>query len=183
MSSNRLFYLAFQLLAAIHTGIAIQNGTIKAAGSSLSLETHIQKPMRQLNHTEFRKHKGFGQKIPFIGLTKTSTLDQHCCKNGGTCMLGSFCACPKHFSGRYCIVALYLMDIGCPESALYADAFMELCIAFHLGAVIERTMQKDIHGKLAQDEGPSHYIVQEKDWNPHFSQHMTSTSLAWTERD
>ncbi|XP_077334646.1 teratocarcinoma-derived growth factor-like [Lithobates pipiens] len=102
MSSNRLFYLAFQLLSTIHMGIAIQNGTMKAAGSLLSLETHSQKPVRQLNHTEIQKQKSFREKIPFIGLTKTSTLDKHCCKNGGTCILGSFCACPKHFTGRYC---------------------------------------------------------------------------------
>nr|ACO52056.1 Cryptic protein precursor [Aquarana catesbeiana] len=106
MSSNRLFYLAFQLLSTIHMGIAIQNGTMKAAGSLLSLETHFQKPVRQLNHTEIQKQKSFREKIPFIGLTKTSTLDKHCCKNGGTCVPGSFCACPKHFTGRYWIVAL-----------------------------------------------------------------------------
>ncbi|XP_068127541.1 cryptic protein-like isoform X2 [Hyperolius riggenbachi] len=99
---SRLFYLAVQLLAAIHTGIASHNGTTKAARSSLALGVRSEQPVRQANHTESWKQKGSREKIPFIGLTKTSSLDKHCCKNGGTCILGSFCACPKHFSGRHC---------------------------------------------------------------------------------
>ncbi|XP_056408189.1 cryptic protein-like isoform X1 [Hyla sarda] len=102
--SFRLYYLTFQLLITIHLGTvpAFQNGTMQSARPTLSLETNLEKPVRNINHTGIRKHKSTGEKIPFIGLAKTSTLDKHCCKNGGTCMLGSFCACPKHFTGRHC---------------------------------------------------------------------------------
>ncbi|KAM5193786.1 cryptic protein-like [Mantella aurantiaca] len=40
--------------------------------------------------------------IPFTGLTESNKLNRNCCMNGGTCVLGSFCACPKHFTGRFC---------------------------------------------------------------------------------
>nr|XP_010305003.1 PREDICTED: cryptic protein-like [Balearica regulorum gibbericeps] len=40
--------------------------------------------------------------VPFTGITESKKLNKQCCQNGGTCILGSFCACLKHFTGRYC---------------------------------------------------------------------------------
>ncbi|NXD27900.1 CFC1 protein, partial [Spelaeornis formosus] len=51
---------------------------------------------------ESRKQQSSGSFVPFTGITESKKLNRRCCQNGGTCILGTFCACLKHFTGRYC---------------------------------------------------------------------------------
>ncbi|XP_058473194.1 teratocarcinoma-derived growth factor 1 [Solea solea] len=94
-----------------------QQSALSSSSSSVVKSKSSQDFLGQLAqvnspNAEERKHHDAGAVLPFIGLTGSSEQSRSCCKNGGTCILGSFCACPPFFTGRSCEYNQHVRNCG-----------------------------------------------------------------------
>ncbi|XP_025053424.1 cryptic protein-like [Alligator sinensis] len=108
----RILFMVPMALQVIHFGRGREEEEYEHAGENVNATAQKQQPKNQdtivnaLNDVnqsyESRKQPNSRSLVPFTGITDSKKLNRHCCQNGGTCILGSFCACLKHFTGRYC---------------------------------------------------------------------------------
>nr|XP_048706426.1 cryptic protein-like [Caretta caretta] len=108
----RILFTVSLALQVIHYGKGREKEAHKSDGENVHATAQKQQPKNQgttlnmfndMNRSdESSKQQSSRTFVPFTGLTDSKKLNRHCCQNGGTCILGSFCACPKHFTGRYC---------------------------------------------------------------------------------
>ncbi|XP_078503279.1 cryptic protein-like [Lissotriton helveticus] len=107
------------------------------AQQGVDLRVRIRKPREnfmvlrnvsgQANAHKGGKAQDFAEAIPFPGLTESQSLDRQCCKNGGTCILGSFCACTKHFTGRFCEFDIRTSDCGSVRNGDWLERSCSFC--------------------------------------------------------
>ncbi|NXX35468.1 CFC1 protein, partial [Nicator chloris] len=109
---SRILFTVTLVWQAAHLEKGPQKEERKEDVKSLNATAQKQQPKNEGTFTnafsdmnqsyESRKQQSSGSFVPFTGITESKKLNRHCCQNGGTCILGTFCACLKHFTGRYC---------------------------------------------------------------------------------
>ncbi|PNJ31820.1 TDGF1 isoform 2, partial [Pongo abelii] len=71
------------------------------------------------------------QHVPPMGIQHSKELNRTCCLNGGTCMLGSFCACPPSFYGRNCEHDVRKENCGSVPHDTWLPQKCSLCKCWH----------------------------------------------------
>ncbi|NXP74629.1 CFC1 protein, partial [Ramphastos sulfuratus] len=109
---RRILFTVTLLWQAVHLGKGKEFHEREEEVRSLNATAQKQQPKNEgaiinalsdMNQSyESRKQQNSRASVPFTGITESKKLNRRCCQNGGTCILGAFCACLKHFTGRYC---------------------------------------------------------------------------------
>ncbi|XP_042521834.1 teratocarcinoma-derived growth factor 1 [Dipodomys spectabilis] len=69
--------------------------------------------------------------VPSMEIQDSKKLNKTCCLNGGTCILGSFCACPPSFYGRNCEHSVHKQHCGALPHGTWLPKKCSLCRCWH----------------------------------------------------
>ncbi|XP_069820336.1 cryptic protein-like isoform X2 [Dendropsophus ebraccatus] len=89
-------------------------------------QTNLSSYINQLMSSSTSESPGKpANKVPFQGIIESRKLNKKCCYNGGTCFLGTFCICPKQYTGRHCEYEKW--PLHCPGGIFNGEWVVQGC--------------------------------------------------------
>ncbi|KAG8595998.1 hypothetical protein GDO81_001698 [Engystomops pustulosus] len=107
-------------------------------------------------------------KVAFQGIIKSHKLNKKCCYNGGTCFLGTFCICPKQYTGRHCEYEKW--PLNCPGGILNGEWVVQ-------GCSLCRCFSGELHCLLPAPECEQEVVMRSSGSMMH---HHITTVFGWT---
>ncbi|XP_007948710.1 cryptic family protein 1B [Orycteropus afer afer] len=133
----RFLFVISLALQMIHLGNSYQreiHGSGKEAINNATIQERHQKTLnRILNNFSDANGSLEGWRQPreslphSWGFQESESRQRSCCQNGGTCVLGSFCVCSAHFTGRHCEQDRRLSVCGAQAHGVWTVRGCRLC--------------------------------------------------------
>ncbi|XP_069127766.1 uncharacterized protein [Argopecten irradians] len=131
MDFKNALIMCVQVVIAISSVVPVITGTHKNRVSTKTRQHGRAKHLNEVNSPHSQDNVIVKGPSLVENVAETSHAKvKNCCRNGGRCILNSFCHCPKNFYGRYCQYEYKNRSCGELKSGHFIRSDCDLCRCF-----------------------------------------------------